>query len=174
MPHYCVVYGCNNENNKESKDRGISLHKIPFYGDERPAAVKRRKLWVNFVDIKRDKWQSTKYSVVCSEHFKPDHFETAKMCVPGFQKSMKAVLKRDELGVTAVPSIQTWQKKHDQAACSSRPNTSQKSTTRERRQVLREISKSATVSFPEPEHQDESADETLLCDEQSYIPVRME
>eukprot|EP00794_Sanderia_malayensis_P003932 gene3932-4481_t len=154
MPDYCVVYGCNNENNKESKGCGISLHKIPFYGDKRPPAVKKRKLWANFVKMKRDKWQPTKYSVVCSEHFKPDDFETAKMCVPGFQKCMKAVMKRDELGVTAVPSIQTFQKNQDQAASLSRPDTSEKSTTRQRRQVLREISKSATVSFPKAEHQE--------------------
>ena len=32
MPERCVVVGCSNTPNAE---KGIALHKIPFYGDER-------------------------------------------------------------------------------------------------------------------------------------------
>ena len=54
MPSRCVVYGCSNLPDPE---KGISLHKIPFYNDSRPEAIKRRKVWVDFVKSKRAKWE---------------------------------------------------------------------------------------------------------------------
>ena len=36
---------------------GIALHTIPFYGDDRPESKKRRKRWVDFVKLKRAKWE---------------------------------------------------------------------------------------------------------------------
>ena len=39
MPHRCVVGGCSNV---RSLENGIGFHTIPFYGDERPEAKKRR------------------------------------------------------------------------------------------------------------------------------------
>ena len=69
MPKRCVVAGCGNASNKE---KGVSLHIIPYSGDERNEARKRRKKWVDFVKLKRAKWQPAQYSIICSEHFKPD------------------------------------------------------------------------------------------------------
>ena len=53
MPNRCVVGGCSNV---ASPAEGISLHFIPFAGDERPEAKRRRKQWVDFVRNKRAKW----------------------------------------------------------------------------------------------------------------------
>ena len=48
--------GCSNVADAK---QGISLHFIPFAGDERPEARRRRKLWVDFVRLKRAKWEPT-------------------------------------------------------------------------------------------------------------------
>ena len=42
MPNKCVVGGCSNVANPAE---GISLHFIPFAGDERPEAKRRREQW---------------------------------------------------------------------------------------------------------------------------------
>jgi len=70
MPHRYVVGGLSNEN-------GIALHTIPFYGDERLEAKKRRKRWIDFVRQKPEKragWDPSKSLVICSKHFKADDF----------------------------------------------------------------------------------------------------
>jgi len=38
MPTRCVVGGCSNKRNIQ---KGIALHTIPFYGDDRPEAKKQ-------------------------------------------------------------------------------------------------------------------------------------
>ena len=69
MPKRCVVGGCGYMADKE---RGISVHFVPYFGDERPEAKKRRKRWIDFVNLRRSQWTPTKFSVICSAHFKPD------------------------------------------------------------------------------------------------------
>ena len=46
MPSRCVICGCNNIKDHE---RGISIHRIAYFGDVRPEAKKRRKKWTHFV-----------------------------------------------------------------------------------------------------------------------------
>ena len=53
MPKRCVVAGCSNIGDKEKE---ISLHAIPYSGDERPEAKKRRKKRTDFVSLKWAKW----------------------------------------------------------------------------------------------------------------------
>ena len=36
--------------------KNISMHKIPFFGKERPIRTKRRKRWFNFVLERRKIW----------------------------------------------------------------------------------------------------------------------
>ena len=66
MPDKCVVFGCKNKPNKE---KGISLHPIPFDGTDDTEKCKRRKKWVDFVILKRARWEPTKYSALRSKHF---------------------------------------------------------------------------------------------------------
>ena len=54
MPARCVVYGCSNTPDAVNQ---IALHPIPYYGDLRPEAVKRRKHWIDFVKLKRAGWE---------------------------------------------------------------------------------------------------------------------
>ena len=49
MPNRCDVGGYSNVSNTK---QGISLHLIPFPGDERTEARKRRKQLVDFVRLK--------------------------------------------------------------------------------------------------------------------------
>ena len=71
MPKRCVAVGCSNERNVEE---GIFLHKLPFYGDDRPEAKKRRKKWVDFAQLMRVEWEPSHSSVLCSEHFDREDF----------------------------------------------------------------------------------------------------
>ena len=99
MPERCVVYGCNNT---ASSTKGISLYRIPYWDDSRQIARSRRKKWEDFIRRKRDKWLPSESSVVCSEHFAEECFEYGSSTV---EKYKIPKLKRDEVGVTAVPSL---------------------------------------------------------------------
>ncbi|CAB4035271.1 THAP domain-containing 1-like, partial [Paramuricea clavata] len=99
MPERCVVYGCNNT---ASSTKGISLYRIPYWDDSRQIARSRRKKWEDFIRRKRDKWLPSVSSVVCSEHFAQECFEYGSSTV---EKYKIPKLKRDEVGVTAVPSL---------------------------------------------------------------------
>lgn len=93
MPDRCVDAGCSNSPNSE---KGISLHKIPFYGDDRSEAKARRKKWTDFVQLKRAKWSPTASSAVCSCHFAPKDF--TRRLTFSTQKFQRTLLK-DEIGI---------------------------------------------------------------------------
>ena len=61
MRKRCVVYGCGLAADAE---KGISIHVIPFYNDNRPEAVTRRKRWVNFSEEEQRKMGTIKI-VLC-------------------------------------------------------------------------------------------------------------
>ena len=46
MPDRCIAASCSKV---ADPSKGIFLHTIPFFGDSRPGAIKRRKKWVDFV-----------------------------------------------------------------------------------------------------------------------------
>ncbi|CAB3984914.1 THAP domain-containing 1-like [Paramuricea clavata] len=97
MPSRCVVFGCSNTCDPKN---GVILHKIPYDGDSRPEAIKRRKRWVDFVKRKRAKWEPSSTSCICSRHFELDAF-VRKVNLPGQEttyilwlKKMKSVFHR--------------------------------------------------------------------------------
>lgn len=96
MPYRCVAANCGNY---PDPSRSIGLHDFPSTKE-----TKRRRLWQNFVNTKRTekqgKWYITKNSRLCSEHFKPEDFESPFITIPGTQFFRRAILKKD-----AVPSI---------------------------------------------------------------------
>ena len=47
MPHLCVCANCDNI---KEVAKNISLHTLPYYGNERPERKRRRKRWVDFVN----------------------------------------------------------------------------------------------------------------------------
>ncbi|XP_028416028.1 uncharacterized protein LOC114539590 [Dendronephthya gigantea] len=102
MPDRCVVFGCSNLANL---DKGISLHRIPFFNDERSEAKRRRKRWINFVCATRDKWVATKNSAVCSEHFTPESFSRKFSLLSESDIHFSPRLIRDDIGIVACPTI---------------------------------------------------------------------
>ena len=102
MPDRCVVSKCSNIADPKN---GIFIHAIPFFGDSRPEAMKRRKKWVDFVKTKRAGWEPTKHSVVCSKHFKPDDYIYRYSFVPELSKPSVPRLRKDQLGPIVFPTI---------------------------------------------------------------------
>ncbi len=95
-----MVFGCSNLANTQ---KGISLHRIPFWDDERPEAKRRRKIWANFVATKRAKWAPSKFSAICSEHFNPEDYEKYLVEIPG-TKDYTPRLKKDKIGIVVYPT----------------------------------------------------------------------
>ena len=103
MPKRCVVYGCSNVSDTS---KGIFIYQIPFWSDNSPVAVRRRKRWTNFVQRRRDKWTPTSSSVVCSKHFTEQCFEHGSESVERYKTPR---LKRDEHGICVFPTLDTNQ-----------------------------------------------------------------
>ena len=104
MPTVCVAPG---RSNQRDKSRGIKLHIIPFFDDERGETKRRRKKWVEFVKQKRAKWEPSKRSVICSVHFKPKDFERRFVLAEPESKPMIRWLRKDEISCCAYPTIHT-------------------------------------------------------------------
>ena len=96
MPNRCNVGGYSNVSNTK---QGISLHLIPFAGDERTEARKRRKQLVDFVRLKWAKWDPTPNSTICSTHFAKDDFTQRFFGI----SNQIHWLVADEIGVAAIP-----------------------------------------------------------------------
>jgi hypothetical protein len=103
MPNRCVVVGCSNI---PDLGKGIGLHAIPFWGDNRPIPQERRRKWIEFVKLKRANWEPSKWSVICSKHFKPEDFQRRYSNLEGLEKFWIPRLKRDDFGVDVFPSMQ--------------------------------------------------------------------
>ena len=69
---------------------------------QRPEAKKRRRKWIAFVNVKRQNLTASKHSVICSVHFTSADFSRLS---DGQKYQLR--LKRDEIGVISVPSMQS-------------------------------------------------------------------
>ena len=75
MPRYCSVYGCFNNS---EKNRDVSYHDFPSNNEQ-------AKAWK--IRIRREGFEPSKYSYVCSKHFRPEDFTTPSKDTPlAFQK----------------------------------------------------------------------------------------
>lgn len=93
MPLRCVVGGCSNVS---CKKKGISVHIIPYFEDDRPIAK------ADFVLMKRKKWKPRKYSCVCSRHFAPEDY--AQRFSFGLERGKRQLI-RDDVGIVPVPQF---------------------------------------------------------------------
>ena len=50
---------------------------------QKKTEAKRRRLWINFVLVKRAKWTFTPTSHLCSEYFRPEDFESQFSAIHG-------------------------------------------------------------------------------------------
>ena len=100
MPDKCVVFGCNNRPNKE---KGITLHPIPFEGTDDTEKRKRRKKWVDFVKLKHARWEPTKYLAVCWKRFLDEDYSVmfSDLANIDFQRR----LQKDGIGICVFPTI---------------------------------------------------------------------
>ena len=96
MPERCVAARCSNVSNPK---KGISMHKIPFFGSTNPTAQRRRKQWVDFLLSKRKDWTPGKTSSLCSLHFREDNFNFR------LDSDLKHSLRSDDIGTCVFPTI---------------------------------------------------------------------
>ena len=79
---------------------------MQFYDDDRPEAKRRRKKWVDFIRLKRMKWQASQSSVLCSEHFRREDFVRSANLGDGQNLDIaKRWLRTDDFGVCVFPSV---------------------------------------------------------------------
>ena len=97
----------------------LLFHSIPFYGDTRSEAKKRRKRWIDFVKTKGGNWEPSKSSVICSRHFQPTDFEHRFNFLPG-QSLQFPRLKADEFGISVYPTVHAGTEQTPQSERSKR------------------------------------------------------
>ncbi|XP_068600994.1 THAP domain-containing protein 6-like [Brachionichthys hirsutus] len=66
MPQFCAAFGCSNERTIETREQGITFHKFPADSDT-------RRTWE--LSLRREGFQATKHSVLCSAHFRTEDFD---------------------------------------------------------------------------------------------------
>ena len=103
MVNKCCVGNCDNQTELKA---GVTVHAIPFRGNDDPEAKRRRRRWIEFVEVRRDEWTPGNTSSVCSDHFRPEDFERMYSFLPGQEKPSRRQLRRDEFGVCVWPTIQ--------------------------------------------------------------------
>ncbi|XP_031562294.1 THAP domain-containing protein 1-like isoform X2 [Actinia tenebrosa] len=133
MPNRCVVIGCSNIPDLE---KGIALHAIPYWDDNRPIPQERRRKWIEFVQVERANWEASRWSVICSKHFTADDFQRRYSSLEGFEKFWIPRLKRDDFGVNVYPSVHDNIKvKPKDIPCTSSCNASRHGSRRRRKEL---------------------------------------
>ena len=113
MPERCVAARCSNVADPK---KHISMHKIPFFGENCPIKQKRRKRWIDFVLERRKMWVPGKTSSLCSKHFTADDFERPL----NMELNLKRELKKDSIGFCVYPTIHAKREGEDDEPPSKR------------------------------------------------------
>ncbi|PFX15356.1 Tyrosine kinase receptor Cad96Ca [Stylophora pistillata] len=107
MAYQSFKYGHGNAkkcSNTPNKEKRIALHSIPFYGADDLEKKKFRKKWVDFVQFKRAHWKPTKYSAVCSNHFREEDYSVMFSALTS--ETMQRRLRKDGVGISVFPTVE--------------------------------------------------------------------
>ncbi|KAK0145095.1 DNA transposase THAP9 [Merluccius polli] len=94
MPDFCAAYGCSNERNNKTKEKGITFHRFP-------SNVERRQAWTQA--LRREGFVPCPRSLLCSSHFRSLDFDRTGQTV--------------RLRESAVPSIFNFPKHLSKLPC---------------------------------------------------------
>ena len=137
MPDACVVFGCSRTADPQ---RGIGLHRIPFFDNPREESIKRRRKWVKFVQQGRAKWQPTNCNQAAPYIFKREDFTRMFTLLPGQKIPSSPRLKEDDLGPCVFPSIQANSPQFEGSATSTKPQSA-----RAKRSIARKVRNSCST-----------------------------
>ncbi|KAL0994975.1 hypothetical protein UPYG_G00130160 [Umbra pygmaea] len=88
MPDFCAAYGCSNERNEKTKQKGITFHSFP-------SDKQRRQSWT--IALRRGV-RAKDRTVLCSCHFRPEDFD--KSGQTDHQYALDPVKAKEKLAVS--------------------------------------------------------------------------
>ncbi|XP_078695648.1 uncharacterized protein LOC144924408 isoform X1 [Branchiostoma floridae x Branchiostoma belcheri] len=117
MVRRCVAYGCSG-----TTKLGLSLHSFP-------SSRRRRRLWTQYVQRRRNNWTGGAKAELCSRHFSSDQF------VGGLEREF-GIRKRVQLKPTAVPDVHAFDERPAESGASSAVSGSRTAFEKRRRQQI--------------------------------------
>ncbi|KAL0978267.1 hypothetical protein UPYG_G00168190 [Umbra pygmaea] len=84
MPDFCAAYGCSNERNEKTKQKGITFHSFP-------SDKQRRQSWT--IALRREGFEPKDRTVLCSCHFRPEDFDKSGQTVRLRQGATPSIFK---------------------------------------------------------------------------------
>ncbi|XP_069774708.1 THAP domain-containing protein 3 isoform X2 [Narcine bancroftii] len=135
MPKSCAAYNCTNR--YSSKNKELTFHRFPF---SKPDLLKR---WMN--NVGRAEFKPNRHTVICSDHFKPECFNTWG--------------NRKNLNYNAVPTVFHY------------PDNVKRHRARKKLKIISEATKTEVVKTEIAEEMPEMVPEPVQCGAEKKRPL---